>query len=82
MKSTTTAGVNFVNNMINEVDGGKFASALFLSKAFDCVDVNLLLDKLFNLGFRELGEVIKSYMTNRHTWIFSENGLLTHQKCK
>lgn len=86
-KSNVAAAINFVNNVINEVDMGNLANALFLglSRAFDYFDANILLDKLFNLGFRGVGnDVIKSYITNRlqYTCIYTKMVFLTHQNDK
>jgi len=67
-KSTKLALIDFVNDCIEAMDAGETVLGCFtdLSKAFDCVDPNLLLQKLAKLGIRAtvLGW-IKSYLSNR-----------------
>lgn len=50
--STGTALTNFTDNILQNMNAGKFTGALFLdlSKAFDTVDLHLLLQKLANIG--------------------------------
>ncbi len=51
--STITAVTLVVNDIVNSLDNRKHSAALFidLSKAFDTVDHNILLNKLISLGF-------------------------------
>lgn len=53
-KSTSTALINFYNELIKGIDQHKFAIGIFcdLQKAFDCVQHDNLLDKLNLYGIR------------------------------
>ena len=60
---------NIYDELINNVDEGKYSCCIFLdlSKVFDSVQHDILLCKLEKLyGFRENAlEFLKSYLTNR-----------------
>ena len=67
--STYMALLIMLENIRNALDNGECAVGIFLDfqKAFDTVDHNILLDKLFNYGIRGIGlEWFKSYLSNRH----------------
>lgn len=48
------AVLDFVNNISNAIDNGMYTIGIFmdLSKAFDTMDHNILLNKLSHCGFR------------------------------
>ena len=67
--STYMALLIMLENIRNALDNGEYAVGIFLDfqKAFDTVDHNILLDKLFNYGIRGIAlEWFKSYLSNRH----------------
>ena len=69
-KSTTDAMVDFLDK-INSHSKDKFILSIFcdLSKAFDCVNHNILLSKLHNMGIRGLPHKwFKSYLNNRNQY--------------
>ena len=77
-KSTLTAIFNFTNTLYNALDKGEQAIGLFydLSKAFDTIDHNLLLSKLFSQGIRGTAQMwIASFLTQR-TQVVRINSLL------
>ena len=67
--STYMALLIMLENIRNALDNGECAVGIFLDfqKAFDTVDHNFLLDKLFNYGITGIAlEWFKSYLSNRH----------------
>lgn len=71
-KSTTTATVECYLNILEELDNKKYPVGIFcdLSKAFDCVPHEKLLDKLWNLGFRgNTHNWLKSYLSHRSQYV-------------
>jgi len=66
--STGTALAHFTDNILQNMDTGRFTGAVFLdlSKAFDTVDHHLLLQKLVNIGLTDSTvQSFRSYLTNR-----------------
>ena len=67
-KSTKDA-LNLITNLIyDQLDSSEPIAVTFLdlAKAFDTVDDQILLDKLYNLGIRgNAHKLLKSYLTNR-----------------
>lgn len=66
--STTTALADYYGNIVDAVERGESPSGIFcdLSRAFDCVDHERLLQKLYGYGIRGVPFTwIKSYLSNR-----------------
>ena len=82
--SCETAIMELASSIIKGKDDGFYTLALFidLSKAFDTVDHNILLDKLDKYGIRGVAnEWYRSYLTNRQMRVkccVSSTGKLEH----
>lgn len=71
-KSVITAAVSLIESIIESVDRGDETIGIFmdLSKAFDCVEHNLLLTKLSNLGIKGNSlNFIQSYLKGRNQYV-------------
>ena len=71
-RSTSLALIDLIDKLSEEIDNKKFSVGIFidLSKAFDTVDHQILLDKLYMYGVR--GHVYKwfeSYLKNRMQFV-------------
>ena len=84
--SSETAIMELASNIIKGKDDGFYTLALFidLSKAFDTVNHNILLDKLDKYGIRGVAkEWYRSYLTNRQMRVkccVSSTGKCEHSK--
>jgi hypothetical protein len=61
-----------LEEIISAVDNNEHVTGLLLDleKAFDCVDKNALLSKLWNMGIRgKAHDILQSYMTNRKQYV-------------
>lgn len=66
--STINAITHLIENIIDNIDNNVKTNSLFLdlSKAFDCIDHTILLDKLYRYGVRGIPQaLLKSYLSNR-----------------
>jgi hypothetical protein len=68
----------FLGNLLQSIEEGNFNLGIFidLSKAFDTINHNILLDKLYRLGIRGIAnDWLKSYLSNRQQTVrmYSEN---------
>ena len=71
-RSTCTAIFDFLMYTLKNFETREISIGIFLdlSKAFDCVDHNILIDKLSRYGIRgRVLEWIRSYLTNRQQYV-------------
>lgn len=71
-KSTTTANFNFIKRIYDSLDSNLKTVAICydFSKAFDCINHNLLLYKLNKMGINGIANnLIKSYLNNRQQFV-------------
>ena len=72
-RNTSDAIVNFIKNTLRCFEDGSHCLSLFLdlTKAFDCVDHSILLDKLREYGFDDVSlSLVESYLKNRYQMVF------------
>ena len=77
--STAHPIINLIDSIENAFDQNKFACGVFidLKKAFDTVDHEILLKKLWHYGIRGIAnDWFESYLSNRMEYI-SINGILS-----
>lgn len=71
-RSTETAAYQFAEFVYTSLDDGVYVAGLFfdLSRAFDCLNINFILEKLYNLGFRGVFlDWIRSFLVDRHIFV-------------
>ena len=74
--STEFASLELVERIIEEMDQNKYPISVFmdLSKAFDTLDHQILIDKLNHYGFRGKAlELLKSYLSGRKQFVEYNN---------
>lgn len=79
--STQSALYSFINKTLEALDQSQCTAGLFcdLSKAFDCVNHKILINKLQSLGIRGLAlNYLKSYLENRKQRTILEQNLIKH----
>ena len=71
--STSSALIASLDNIYNELDQGNAVVGIFfdISKAFDSINVDILLNKLYYYGFRgNIFNWLKSYLSDRKQYVF------------
>lgn len=69
-KKSNTLGtvVDLLEHITEELNQNKYVATIFIDprKAFDTVDIDLMLNKLYKMGFRGVcHDLLKSYSENR-----------------
>ena len=74
--TTYMAVLDFVKNISDAIDNDKVTLGIFmdLSKAFDTIDHNILLNKLYHYGFRGISHAwFSDYLSNRTQYVQYKN---------
>lgn len=74
--STSLALFDMVENITESIDQGNYTAGVFidLKKAFDTINHNILLKKLYHYGIRGVSLAwLKSYITNRKQYVTYNN---------
>ena len=80
--STSMALIEIINNIKSAIDNNKFVCGIFLdlTKAFDTVNHQILLDKLHHYGVRgQTNNLFNSYLSNRKQFVKIGNSESSHQ---
>ena len=75
-RSTEDAIIKFVNDVVNNINNNYYTLALFIdfSKAFDCINHQILISKLTHHGIRGLPlQLLESYLMNRSQYVTINN---------
>ena len=79
LHSTSTCLTDVTNKILYNMDKGQLTGMVFLdlSKAFDTIDHDLMLNKLISLGFSDTAVIwFKAYLTNRSQSVYV-NGVVS-----
>ena len=79
LHSTSTCLTDVTNKILYNMDKGQLTGMVFLdlSKAFDTIDHDLMLNKLISLGFSDTAVIwFKTYLTNRSQSVYV-NGVVS-----
>ena len=74
--STTLAIINVIDKLYEKLDMSEFAIGIYLDiqKAFDCVNRNILIRKLWYYGIRGIAlNWFISYLNNRQQFVYVNN---------
>lgn len=74
--STEMAALEVIDRIIQEIDANQLPITIFLdlSKAFDTLNHDILINKLYHYGIRNNAlNLLKSYLTNRKQYVEIEN---------
>ena len=81
--TTYMAVLDFVKDVSKASDNNKLTLGVFmdLSKAFDTIDHNILLDKLYHYGFRGISHAwFSDYLSNRSQYVNYNNTISSYEK--
>lgn len=73
---TTSAAIEILDSILGSLDKGQVATGIFLdlTKAFDTVNHNILLDKLSSYGIRGVAyELFVNYLNNRTQYVVTND---------
>ena len=82
-RSTYMALMDLIENICESIDKKKCVMAIFidLKKAFDTIDHNILLDKLYHYGIRGISnDWIKSYLENRKQFVQYDDAISDYKE--
>ena len=77
--------LDFINDMNKAIDNNMYTAGIFmdLSKAFDTIDHEILLDKLYQYGFRGVSHAwFKNYLSNRKQMVSYNSTLSSSESVK
>jgi hypothetical protein len=80
--TTYMAVLDFVKNISDAIDNDKLTLGIFmdLSKAFDTINHDILLDKLYHYGFRGISHTwFSDYLSNRKQYVQYQNVTSTYE---
>ena len=83
--STEHATLELIDSVVNALNDKHYALAVFidLSKAFDTLDHNILLDKLWHYGIRGVPhKLFKSYLEHRKQFVINKDTMSDYQSTK
>ena len=83
--STYMAVLDFINDMNKAIDNNMYTAGIFmdLSKAFDTIDHEILLDKLYHYGFRGVSHAwFTNYLSNRKQMVSYNSTLSSSESVK
>ncbi|XP_057290925.1 uncharacterized protein LOC130613625 [Hydractinia symbiolongicarpus] len=80
--STSHALLNITQKIMEAIDNGLLVCGVFidLQKAFDTVDHEILIKKLYHYGIRGVPlSLLRSFLTNREQFVFINNSSSSHK---
>lgn len=75
-RSTEGAACTLIGKVLKDLDDGRCVAGLFfdLSRAFDCLEIGFIIDKLYANGIRgQMLELMSSYLSNRENFVKVNN---------
>ena len=82
-RSTYMALMDLIENICESIDKKKYVMGIFidLKKAFDTIDHNILLNKLYHYGIRGISnDWIKSYLENRKQFVQYDDAISDYKE--
>ena len=82
-RSTYMALMDLIENICESIDKKKYVMGIFidLKKAFDTIDHNILLNKLYHYGIRGISnDCIKSFLENRKQFVQYDDAISDYKE--